>query len=139
MPITFAFDEFPEDYEPSDELADLFQSAFDGAMNSLDDSDSLAPLLVELASDGQTHVTEFTELNEEDALEAVSDRLHSASEIMSYTVAYLAELSIEGESYDIVVVEGAERAMDHAYRVVQILDGEDNRVIYHGRAVQRFA
>jgi hypothetical protein len=137
MTIQLSFETFPEDYEPSEELADLLQSAFDTAMNMLDESESLVPLLIE--SRDTPHLTEFEEMDEEDALESASERLSQApSATTAYALAYLALLSVEDETFDIVVVEGAERSMDHAYRVFQVLDGQDHRVLYHGHAPQRF-
>ena len=141
MAITHTFDEYPEDYEPSDELAELFQAAFDSALDSLEETDSLIPMLIEQSQDQEFERTAFADMREEDALQAATDRLAKASsDIVAYTFAYLAELVIDDEdetAHEIVVVEGGERSMDYGYRVVQILDGEDDRVLYHGHCPKR--
>lgn len=142
MAITLTFDEFPEDYEPSDALADLFQASFDAAMDTLDETETLFGTLTQELANGERQSSVFADMSAHQALDEIAIKVAQASsDVVAYSVAYLAELSLEGEeeTNDIIVVEGADRSMEHGYRVLQILDGKDSRVLYHGHCQQHLS
>jgi hypothetical protein len=119
-------------------LADLFQSAFDTALDTLDEKDALPAVLTREMQNGERESATFDELEDASALQLIANKVgQSSGEVSAYAIVYLAELSLDDEGvYEIIVVEGAERSMSHGYRVLQILDGEDSRVLYHGHCQQ---
>lgn len=134
MRVVFSTGAFPEDFHPSEELDDLLLKGVEIGLERWSSEGTLLPMLIIDTPDGYDLVIIEAD-NEQSLRDSATARLANAPAVSRYALLFEGGIIVQDVEIDVVVVEGAESGMLHAYRLLG-LTGEEPGCVYHGHADQ---
>jgi hypothetical protein len=104
--------------EISDQFSGLMKFALDHGIELIRDKGALIPFTISV-SQGQFNITAI-QLSPIEAVESAKRLVTGlTTDTEAYAIVFIGDISLSGQPYQAVVVEGAERGLPHGFRIGQ--------------------
>jgi hypothetical protein len=107
----------------SDQFTGLMKFALDHGIELIRDKGALIPFTISVAQ-GQFNITAIP-LPPVEAVESAKRLVAGlTADTEAYAIVFIGDISLSGQPYQAVVVEGAERGLPHGFRIGQLFEAK---------------